>query len=125
MASSEKPGVYLKWEGVCYDVDDKHSDVKGSQKRILHDVFGFAAPGEMLAIMGPSGCGKSSLLNALAQRRKSEDGITGTIQINGASVPSNFNRLSGYVTQVCRAMISDVHELLCLRPPRILHRVAI
>eukprot|EP01051_Picozoa_sp_SAG22_P014499 SAG22_NODE_1766_length_3623_cov_2.997162_5_plen_410_part_00 len=92
-------GVYIRWDDICYDVDDTHSKEKNATKRILHNVHGSAAPGEMLAIMGPSGCGKSSLLNALAQRKKAEEGITGTITLNGQPIPDNFNRLSGYVTQ--------------------------
>ena len=88
-------GLYVKWDDVCYDV----ADGKKSTKRILHNVFGSTAPGEMLAIMGPSGCGKSSLLNALAGRRKAEDGVSGQISINGGDIPGNFKRLSGYVTQ--------------------------
>ena len=34
-------------------------------KKILHNVTGYARPGEMVAIMGASGSGKTSLLNIL------------------------------------------------------------
>jgi ABC-type lipoprotein export system ATPase subunit len=34
----------------------------------LHNVTGYAKPGDMVAIMGASGSGKTSLLNILGQR---------------------------------------------------------
>ena len=93
-------GIFLRWDNVTYDVPDGGSKVKGATKRILHPIFGSVAPGEMLAIMGPSGCGKSSLINILAQRRRGEDSVAGSIQVNGKEIESNeFSRLMGYVTQ--------------------------
>jgi ABC-type multidrug transport system ATPase subunit len=102
-------GVYLRWEGITYDVadraakDNKDKDENGrprTTKRILHGIFGSVAPGEMLAIMGPSGCGKSSLTSILAQRRRGEASVGGTVEINGAAIdPLRFSRMMGYVTQ--------------------------
>ena len=89
-----KEGVHVAWNKVCYDVKEDKKD-----KRILHEVTGSVAPGEMLAIMGPSGCGKSSLLNILGRRRTEEDGASGDVLINGGAVPDSFSRLSGFVTQ--------------------------
>ena len=86
-------GVYIKWDNVTYDVEK-------NTKQILHGISGSVAPGEMLAIMGPSGCGKSSLINILAQRRRGEDSVGGTVEVNGAAIDhAQFARLVGYVTQ--------------------------
>ena len=40
-------------------------DSDPNMKRILHNVTGYARPGELVAIMGASGSGKTSLLNIL------------------------------------------------------------
>jgi ABC-type multidrug transport system ATPase subunit len=93
-------GIFLRWENVTYDVPDGGSKEKGATKRILHPTFGSVAPGEMLAIMGPSGCGKSSLINILAQRRRGESSVAGTMLVNGKEIePNELSRLTGYVTQ--------------------------
>ncbi len=43
-----------------------HADKENKNfKKILHNVTGYAKPGEMVAIMGASGSGKTSLLNIL------------------------------------------------------------
>lgn len=95
-----KGGTFLRWDNVTYDVPDGSNKEKGATKRILHPIMGSVAPGEMLAIMGPSGCGKSSLINILAQRRRGEDTVSGTIEVNGKSIdPTTFGRMMGYVTQ--------------------------
>jgi len=57
-------------------------------KKILHNVTGYAKPGEMVAIMGASGSGKTSLLNILGQRLDLSIGssVSGTIKCNGKEV---------------------------------------
>jgi len=39
--------------------------VVGGRKKILHNVTGYAKPGQIMSIMGASGSGKTSLLNIL------------------------------------------------------------
>ena len=97
---TSEAGIFLRWDDVTYDVPDGGAKEKGATKRILHPTFGSVAPGEMLAIMGPSGCGKSSLINILAQRRRGETSVAGSVLVNGKEIqPNEFSRLTGYVTQ--------------------------
>jgi ABC-type lipoprotein export system ATPase subunit len=51
-----------KLQKIYVDTENKN------YKTILHNVTGYAKPGEMVAIMGASGSGKTSLLNILGQR---------------------------------------------------------
>ena len=59
-------GVFLTWQDLCVTVSNK----KSGTKSILQGLYGYARPGELLAIMGPSGCGKSTLLDTLAGNNK-------------------------------------------------------
>jgi ABC-type lipoprotein export system ATPase subunit len=66
----------------------------------LHNVTGYAKPGDMVAIMGASGSGKTSLLNILGQRLDLSAGskIDGVIWCNGKVVSNNdFGKLGAFV----------------------------
>ncbi len=56
------------------------------EKRILNQVSGWAAPGNILALIGPSGSGKTSLLNALSGRTHIDGG---TISVNGKELTTS------------------------------------
>ena len=70
---------------------------------ILSSVSGFAAPGELLAIMGGSGSGKTTLLNVLAGRLRSgrhQSGVSGELLLNGRLVDASLlSCVSAYVMQ--------------------------
>lgn len=66
---------------------------------ILKNISCDAKTGEILAIVGPSGAGKSTLLEILAGRIRPER-AKNSILVNERPVnPSQFRRISGYVTQ--------------------------
>uniref|UniRef100_A0A803LGQ9 ABC transporter domain-containing protein n=1 Tax=Chenopodium quinoa TaxID=63459 RepID=A0A803LGQ9_CHEQI len=88
-------GVCITWQDLCVTVSDKESK---TTKNILHNVNGYACPGEVLAIMGPSGCGKSTLLDALAGRLDLNTNQSGQILINGAEQALAYGT-SAYVTR--------------------------
>ncbi|KAB1201681.1 ABC transporter G family member 11 [Morella rubra] len=76
---SRRDGVFLTWTDLWVTVPDG----KSGRRSILQGLTGYAAPGDVLAIMGPSGCGKSTLLDSLAGRLRSNTQRTGEILING------------------------------------------
>ncbi|KAI9765233.1 MAG: hypothetical protein M1840_007725 [Geoglossum simile] len=86
----------LVWSGVNVAVRDRETQ---RQKKILTDVSGHVAAGEMMAIMGPSGCGKTTLLNILAHRESAAKAqASATILINNQRPSqSDVRRLSSYV----------------------------
>lgn len=72
------------------------------KKQILHDVTGYAKPGNMVAIMGASGSGKTSLLNILGQRLSVSKGckMTGSIKCNSIEVEKgDFGKIGAFVMQ--------------------------
>eukprot|EP00164_Ancoracysta_twista_P000277 GFYU01000392.1.p1 GENE.GFYU01000392.1~~GFYU01000392.1.p1 ORF type:complete len:1408 (-),score=377.02 GFYU01000392.1:90-4313(-) len=92
----------LSFHELSYAVDVPSVD--GVEKRyLLHQVSGYAKPGEMTALMGSSGAGKSTLLDVIAGRKTG--GYTeGDILINGHPKDNDsFQRVSGYVEQ------TDIH----------------
>lgn len=86
------------WEGLNY-----HVPVKGGQKQLLKDVFGYVRPGSLTALMGASGAGKTTLLDVLADR-KNIGVVSGEILMNGKPIGRDFQRGCAYAEQ------QDVHE---------------
>lgn len=99
---------------------DYHVPFQGGKKQLLHQVFGYVKPGNLVALMGSSGAGKTtydfnaptilfmtdrihSLLDVLAQRKDSGE-IYGSILIDGQPQGISFQRTTGYCEQM------DVHE---------------
>ncbi|KAJ1509786.1 hypothetical protein HMI56_006633 [Coelomomyces lativittatus] len=84
--------ITLAFEHVTYHV---------ATTSVLHQVHGYARPGQLTAIMGSSGAGKSTLLDLLAHREKS--GVVregGILSFNGRQLPSEtYSRVVGYVDQ--------------------------
>lgn len=87
----------LSWSNLSYSIKGK----KNKEIRILNDVTGRAAPGELTAIMGPSGCGKSTLLDILADRLSScSRNIQGDIALSGRPRESKtFRMVTSFVEQ--------------------------
>ncbi|XP_072039145.1 broad substrate specificity ATP-binding cassette transporter ABCG2-like [Amphiura filiformis] len=95
-ASNKYTGT-LSFHDIQYTVQVSAGMCKQNEKVILDGISGVFKPG-MNAIMGPTGGGKTSLLDILAGR-KSKQGISGTVLINGGPQPEDFRLLSGYVVQ--------------------------
>ncbi len=71
-----------------------------SEKKVVHsliDSYGFARPGESLAIIGPSGAGKTTLLDILSQRKSLGD-LTGEVLVNGQKPDEFFRKRLGQIT---------------------------
>lgn len=69
-------------------------------KQILHNVTGYARPGEMVAIMGASGSGKTSLLNILGERLdvSSHAEVSRDVKVNGQPLKNgDFGKLGAFV----------------------------
>ena len=86
------------WSRLSYTVP-----IKGGQRQLLNDVWGYVKPGTLTALMGASGAGKTTLLDVLADR-KTTGVISGEINMGGKPIDSSFQRGCGYAEQ------QDVHE---------------
>mmetsp|Transcript_2074 Transcript_2074/g.3885 ORF Transcript_2074/g.3885 Transcript_2074/m.3885 type:complete len:567 (-) Transcript_2074:132-1832(-) len=76
-------------------------------KTILDEVSGYAAPGEILAMMGPSGSGKTSLLDCLSGRNPYNSGV---VSVNGKLLGgSDMKRLMTKIAYVKQADIFFEH----------------
>lgn len=76
-------------------------------KKILDEVSGYAAPGEILAMMGPSGSGKTSLLNCLSGRNPYNSGV---VSVNGRKLGgAEMKRLMSKIAYVKQADIFFEH----------------
>ncbi|GAB9468972.1 Atp-binding protein [Globisporangium polare] len=95
--SVDAPMITLEWEKLSLSVSVKNARTKVlEQKTILHNVNGFARPGELLVIMGPSGAGKSSLLDCISGRNPD---VEGTVLVNGDKWSEGVKRFASYVVQ--------------------------
>ena len=86
------------WQHVDYTIP-----YDNGSRQLLHDVQGYVKPGKLTALMGSSGAGKTTLLNVLAQRIRFGV-VTGAFRVNGQSLPSSFQRSTGFAEQM------DIHE---------------
>ncbi|KAJ0401355.1 hypothetical protein ATCC90586_000962 [Pythium insidiosum] len=108
----------LSWQNVSYVVTPKralcgrsHSrgPAAGSkeaaalavgERRILKNITGRSAPGELTAIIGPSGAGKTTLLDILADRVDPSGRVEGVVEVNGRPrSPRLFRAMMNYVAQ--------------------------
>lgn len=94
----EVHGRAFTWSKLNYTVP-----VKGGERRLLSEVYGYVKPGELTALMGASGAGKTTLLDVLADR-KSIGKIEGDRLVEGKPVGVDFQRGCGYAEQ------QDIHE---------------
>jgi ABC-type lipoprotein export system ATPase subunit len=74
-------------------------------KTILSHVSGFAAPGEVLALMGPSGSGKTSLLNCLSGRTSYTSGV---LSVNGTPITQKSAAMKRLMAKVVYVKQEDI-----------------
>jgi ABC-type bacteriocin/lantibiotic exporter with double-glycine peptidase domain len=74
-------------------------------KTILSRVSGFAAPGEVLALMGPSGSGKTSLLNCLSGRTSYSSGV---LSVNGTPITQKSAAMKRLMAKVVYVKQDDI-----------------
>mmetsp|Transcript_73815 Transcript_73815/g.196459 ORF Transcript_73815/g.196459 Transcript_73815/m.196459 type:complete len:241 (-) Transcript_73815:282-1004(-) len=94
--------AYFAWSEVSFKLSAKAVGKSKKDPMVLKQIKGYAAPGEVVAIMGSSGSGKTSLLNVLSGRSISMNGheVAGKFTINGNPVsPSNMGSKVAFVTQ--------------------------
>ena len=100
----DKQSGTIEWVDLCYTVQIPAGWGKHKPRMLLNNVFGYAKPKQMVALMGTSGAGKTTLLDVLAQQ-KTGGKITGTLLINGQPInKALFAQQAGYVEQF------DSHE---------------
>lgn len=92
--------VWLSFHNLSYTIKVKSQDGKELvDRKLLNDVFGFAQPGKLTALVGSSGAGKTTLLDVLAFR-KNTGVIDGKVLLNGQTpTPTMISSLIGYVQQ--------------------------
>lgn len=92
--------VWLSFHDLSYTIKVKSQDGKELvDRKLLNDVFGFAQPGKVTALVGSSGAGKTTLLDVLAFR-KNTGVIDGKVLLNGQTpTPTMISSLIGYVQQ--------------------------
>uniref|UniRef100_K3WV83 ABC transporter domain-containing protein n=1 Tax=Globisporangium ultimum (strain ATCC 200006 / CBS 805.95 / DAOM BR144) TaxID=431595 RepID=K3WV83_GLOUD len=97
LSAAQIPKLTITWENINFNVKIKNPATKRfEEKKILQEVSGEAAPGELLVLMGPSGAGKSTLLDCISARNRQ---CTGNILVNGKKWSKGIARHSCYVMQ--------------------------
>ena len=94
------------FRNVTFDVpvEEEKKDEQGkitkvkSQRRLLNDLNGVVARGQMVALMGPSGAGKTTLLDALSGKINNGE-LTLGIDVNGKSLDDELRKAMGYCEQ--------------------------
>lgn len=106
LESISEQGYNIGWRDLSYTAQARRLTKeppfivfrKGTAKKLLDNLEGFAAAGRLLAIMGPSGCGKTTFLDLLAGR-VSSGVVEGQIAVNGQPKSKRTKRLMAYVMQ--------------------------
>jgi len=99
------PRILISWKDLNYGVDLKNAETKEPYfKHILHDCFGYAEPGKLLALMGATGAGKSTLMDLLADyktigKQWGKVYINGIERTEGSEIHKIFHRIAGYCEQ--------------------------
>ncbi|PCH38575.1 ABC transporter [Wolfiporia cocos MD-104 SS10] len=121
-------GVAIDWSNVCYTVPGRtdgwmdwfpsslrrrHLRQGVSGLDVLHNISGYVAPGEMMAIMGPSGAGKTTLIEILAGKQKSGQ-VSGMVSFPSTSPdrPASRPRIGFVPQQDILPPTLTVHEAL-------------
>ncbi|CAI5976866.1 unnamed protein product [Closterium sp. NIES-64] len=86
------PAANSKW--CCVRAED---DATIYRKKVMMNVTGGVAPGNLLAIMGPEGSGKSLLLHMLAGRLEGDANFRGSIEYSGEPFGATLRREIGFV----------------------------
>lgn len=103
-AYEEKPKDFANVSGAFTFKNVTYSvPVDGKDKVLLNGITGFVKPGRLCALMGASGAGKTTLLDTIAGR-KTTGKVGGELLVDGAPLPSDFSRRTGFVQQ------GDIHE---------------
>jgi len=90
----------LSWTNICYSVTVGAGKTQ-KEKPLLKNIYGFAKPGSLTALMGASGAGKTTLMDVIAGR-KTVGKISGEVWLNGVKTNVNdvaFQQVAGYVEQ--------------------------
>ncbi|KAF1334184.1 Atp-binding protein, partial [Globisporangium splendens] len=97
LSAAQIPKLTITWENINFNVKIKDPATKRlEEKKILQEVSGEAAPGELLVLMGPSGAGKSTLLDCILARNRQ---CTGNILVNGKKWSKEIAHHSCYAMQ--------------------------
>uniref|UniRef100_A0A0N5C4T2 ABC transporter domain-containing protein n=1 Tax=Strongyloides papillosus TaxID=174720 RepID=A0A0N5C4T2_STREA len=90
--TTKVPNAILSWVNLSVFFEKNH-------KCILNDVYGYAKPGELIALMGSSGAGKTTLLNSLMHRNLKGLVVKGDINLDGSYIGNDISQMCGYIQQ--------------------------